>query len=82
MVPGVQRASSRELDFPDASVDQTEARWALSGLGTIGIGAVDAENARQMIAAARSRTDRPFNLNVFRRRPAAPDAAREAAWFA
>jgi nitronate monooxygenase len=35
-----------------------------------------------MIAAVRSRTDRPFNVNVFCHQPAVPDEAREAAWLA
>ena len=34
-----------------------------------------------MIAAIRSRTDRPFQVNVFCHRPAIADAAREAAWL-
>jgi nitronate monooxygenase len=52
------------------------------GLGSIGVGSVDAETTRQMIAAVRSRTDRPFNVNVFCHQPAVPDDAREAAWLA
>jgi nitronate monooxygenase len=35
-----------------------------------------------MIAAVRSGTDRPFNVNVFCHRPAAADPARESAWLA
>src|SRR5207253_4703541 len=42
---------------------------------------VAAEAARQMIAAVRSRTDRPFNANVFCHRPGRADAARESAWL-
>jgi len=51
-------------------------------LGSIGIGAADAETARGMIRAVRAKTDRPFNVNVFCNQPAAPDAVREAAWLA
>jgi nitronate monooxygenase len=52
------------------------------GLGSIGVGAVDAETTRQMIADVRARTARPFNVNVFCNRPACADAARETAWLA
>lgn len=51
-------------------------------LGSIGVGAVDADGARRMIAEVRARTDRPFQVNVFCHRPAAPDPAREAGWLA
>src|ERR1700679_1552236 len=51
-------------------------------LGSIGVGAVNAETARQMIAAVRALTDHPFNVNVFCHRPTNPDPAREAAWVA
>src|SRR4051794_13530982 len=67
-----------------AGVSTPEMAAAVSdagGLGSVGVGAVDAEGTRQMIAAVRSRTDRPFNVNVFCHRPAATDAAREAAWL-
>src|SRR5262249_47195638 len=40
------------------------------------------EATRRMIAAVRSGTERPFNVNVFCHRPAAADSAREAAWLA
>jgi nitronate monooxygenase len=46
------------------------------------VGSVDAETTRQMIAAIRSKTDRPFQVNVFCHQPATPDAPREAAWLA
>jgi nitronate monooxygenase len=46
------------------------------------VGAVNAETTRKMIADVRSRTDRPFNVNVFCNQPAVADAAREAAWLA
>lgn len=51
------------------------------GLGSIGVGAVDAEATRRMIATVRSQTDRPFNVNVFCHRPARSNAARESAWL-
>jgi nitronate monooxygenase len=50
-------------------------------LGSIGVGSIDAEATRRMIAAVRSLTDRPFNVNVFCHRPAIADETREAAWL-
>ncbi|MEH3105323.1 MAG: nitronate monooxygenase [Sphingomonas phyllosphaerae] len=52
------------------------------GLGSIGVGAVDAEMARALIAAVRERTARAFNVNLFVHRPATSDPAHEAAWLA
>lgn len=51
------------------------------GLGSIGVGAVSAASAGEMIAAVRERSDRPFNVNLFCHEPAKADAAREAAWL-
>src|SRR5437763_3583607 len=73
------------IQAPMAGVSTPEMAAAVSnagGLGSVGVGSVDAEATRRMIAAVRSRTDRPFNVNVFCHRPAAADAAREAAWLA
>jgi nitronate monooxygenase len=52
------------------------------GVGSIGVGSVDADATRQMIAAVRARTGRPFQVNVFCHKPAVADAAREASWLA
>ena len=73
------------IQAPMAGVSTPEMAAAVSnagGLGSIGVGSVNAETTRQMIAAVRSKTDRPFNVNVFCHQPATPDAAREAAWLA
>src|SRR5579884_1119995 len=73
------------VQAPMAGVSTPEMAAAVSnagGLGSVGAAAVDAGATRQMFAAVRSRTDRPFNVNVFCHRPAAADAAREAAWLA
>jgi nitronate monooxygenase len=51
-------------------------------LGSIGIGASTAAQAREMITATRTLCDRPFNVNLFCHRPAVADARREAAWLA
>lgn len=50
-------------------------------LGSIGIGASTARQAQEMIVATRALTDKPFNVNLFCHRTAAPDPAREAAWL-
>ncbi|WP_371432764.1 NAD(P)H-dependent flavin oxidoreductase [Novosphingobium sp.] len=55
---------------------------AAGGLGSIAVGATDADGARAMIADLKARTDRPFNVNVFVHAPAAADRAHEAAWCA
>jgi nitronate monooxygenase len=73
------------IQAPMAGVSTPEMAAAVSnagGLGSIGVGSVDAETTRQMIAAVRSRTDRPFNVNVFCNQPAVADADREARWLA
>jgi nitronate monooxygenase len=72
------------IQAPMAGVSTPEMAAAVSdagGLGSIGIGAVDAESAQQMIAAVRAKTDRPVQVNVFCHRPAVADAARESAWL-
>ncbi len=54
------------------------------GLGSIGVGALDATGAATMIADVRARLGEPvgpFNVNVFCHRPALADPAREAAWI-
>ncbi|HKQ12883.1 MAG TPA: nitronate monooxygenase [Steroidobacteraceae bacterium] len=51
-------------------------------LGSLGVGATDAEGARAMIADFRALSNRSLHVNVFCHRPAQADAAREAAWLA
>ncbi len=73
------------IQAPMAGVSTPEMAAAVSdagGLGSIGVGSVDAETTRRMIAAVRTRTQRPFQVNVFCHQPAVADAAREAAWLA
>ena len=50
-------------------------------LGSIGVGATDAEGARRMIAAVRERSKRSLNVNVFCHQPATSDCTLEAAWL-
>ncbi len=73
------------IQAPMAGVSTAAMAAAVSnagGLGSIGVGAVDAPTARGMIAAVRAATDRPFNVNVFCHRPAVHDRTREANWLA
>jgi nitronate monooxygenase len=51
------------------------------GLGSIGVGAVDAAGARVMIENLKGLTARPFNVNVFTHKPATADPERERAWL-
>jgi nitronate monooxygenase len=73
------------IQAPMAGVSTAEMAAAVSnagGLGSIGAGSVDADATRQMIAAVRASTERPFQVNVFCHKPAIADAAREASWLA
>jgi nitronate monooxygenase len=73
------------IQAPMAGVSTPEMVAAVSnagGLGSIGVGAADAETARGMIRAVRAGTNRAFAVNVFCHRPARADAACEAAWLA
>ena len=72
------------IQAPMAGVSTPEMAAAVceaGALGSIGAGAVDADGARAMIRDVRSRTTRPFQVNVFCHRPATADAARESAWL-
>ncbi|EMD81809.1 Enoyl-[acyl-carrier-protein] reductase [Pacificimonas flava] len=51
------------------------------GLGSIGVGATDADGARAMINATRALTDQPFNVNLFVHATAKADAPREQEWL-
>ena len=51
-------------------------------LGSIGVGATNAEGAREMIAAVRARSSRSLNVNVFCHQPPKSDAVIEQAWLA
>ena len=73
------------IQAPMAGVSTPNLAAAVSGaggLGSIGVGAVDAEAARAMVREVRTRTERPFLVNVFCHRPAVADPGREAAWLA
>jgi nitronate monooxygenase len=51
------------------------------GLGSLGVGAVNAEEARKMITAFRTLSARSLNVNVFCHQPAKLDARVESAWI-
>jgi nitronate monooxygenase len=73
------------VQAPMAGVSTPALAAAVSnagGLGSLGIGASTAEEARALISATRALTSRPFNVNLFCHAPATADAAREAAWLA
>ncbi len=73
------------IQAPMAGVSTPEMAACVSnsgGLGSIGVGPSAPETTRQMIAAVRSKTQRPFNVNIFCNQPALADSAREAAWLA
>ncbi|MBB4084207.1 NAD(P)H-dependent flavin oxidoreductase [Brevundimonas lenta] len=72
------------IQAPMAGVSTPEMAAAVSeggGLGSVAVGATDADAARAMIAAVRALTGRAFNVNLFVHATPKPDAAREAAWL-
>lgn len=73
------------IQAPMAGVSTPAMAAAVSNagaLGSIGVGAVDANAAREMIIATQALTKRPINVNVFCHRPAVANSARESAWLA
>jgi nitronate monooxygenase len=73
------------IQAPMAGVSTPRLAAAVSnagGLGSLGLGASTAAQARQMIEETQALTSRPFNVNLFCHVPARRDAAREAAWLA
>src|SRR5580693_1948259 len=72
------------IQAPMAGVSTPEMAAAVSNagaLGSIGVGATNAEGALQMIAAFRRHSSRSLNVNVFCHAPARADPAREANWI-
>ncbi|MPW19319.1 nitronate monooxygenase [Paraburkholderia sp. CNPSo 3157] len=51
------------------------------GLGSLGVGAMNAEAARKAIRDTRALTNAPFNINVFCHEPATADAKVEKEWL-
>src|SRR3984885_4192312 len=72
------------IQAPMAGVSSAAMAAAVSnagGLGSIGVGATDAQGARRMIAAFRERSQRSLNVNLFCHQPAKADSGVEAAWL-
>ena len=72
------------IQAPMAGVSTPAMAAAVSdagGLGSIGIGAVDATGARAVIDAVRGLTSRPFNVNLFAHAPARPQPDVEQHWI-
>lgn len=72
------------IQAPMAGVSTPRMAAAVSnagGLGSLGLGASNAAQARQMLEETRALTSRSFNANVFCHVPARRDAEREAAWL-
>ncbi len=73
------------IQAPMAGVSSPAMAAAVSNagaLGSIGVGATDAQGARRMISEVRARSSRSLNINVFCHQPAQADAALELAWLA
>lgn len=72
------------IQAPMAGVSTPALAAAVSNagaLGSIGLGASDADAARLMITEVRARTDRTFGVNLFVHPRARADPAREADWL-
>lgn len=72
------------IQAPMAGVSTPEMAAAVSNagaLGSIGIGAVDANGAREMICATQALTEGSINVNVFCHKHATANAGRESAWL-
>lgn len=72
------------VQAPMAGVSTAAMAAAVSNagaLGSIGVGATNADGARAMIADFRQRSARSLNVNVFCHAPARADAKREATWL-
>lgn len=73
------------IQAPMAGVSSPAMAAAVSqagGLGSIAVGAMTADQARDAIHASRALGGRPLNVNVFAHAPARADAGKEAAWLA
>jgi nitronate monooxygenase len=72
------------IQAPMASVSTPAMAAAVSnagGLGSLGVGASTAAQARQAIEETRALTGRPFGVNVFCHQPPRRDPEREAGWL-
>lgn len=73
------------IQAPMAGVSTPALAAAVSnagGLGSLGVGAMNAEQARSVIRETRALTSHPFNVNLFCHAPATSNPALEAVWLA
>lgn len=72
------------IQAPMVGVSTPQLAAAVSNagaLGSIGLGASNASQARDLIRKTRELTAAPFNVNLFCHRPAVADPSRESAWL-
>lgn len=72
------------IQAPMAGVSSPAMAAAVSnhgGLGSLGVGAMTALQAREAIRQFRALSQGPLNINVFVHRPAQANARKEAAWL-
>ncbi len=72
------------IQAPMVGVSTPELAAAVSNagaLGSIGLGASNPEQGRELIRRTRALTARPFNVNLFCHTPAAFDETRNQAWL-
>src|SRR5690606_21746076 len=72
------------IQAPMAGTSTAELAAAVSnagGLGSLGVAACSAAQARAMIASTRAQTDAPFNANVFCHQRVPRDPKREQQWL-
>ncbi|MFC3650059.1 NAD(P)H-dependent flavin oxidoreductase [Dyella humi] len=72
------------IQAPMAGVSSPAMAAAVSnsgGLGSLGVGAMTAKQAREAIGQFREHSSGPLNVNVFVHRPAQANAQKEAAWI-
>ncbi|AIF48692.1 NAD(P)H-dependent flavin oxidoreductase [Dyella japonica] len=73
------------IQSPMAGVSSPAMAAAVSnsgGLGSLGVGAMTADKAREAMHAFRQLSDGPLNVNVFVHQPAHADEAKQSAWLA
>lgn len=72
------------IQAPMVGVSTPELAAAVSnagGLGSLGLGACSATQARETILRTRQLTERPFNVNLFCHRPPQADPTKEKVWL-
>ena len=73
------------IQSPMAGISTPAMAAAVSntgGLGSLGVGAMNADKAREAMHAFRQQSNGPLNINVFVHQPAHADEAKQAAWLA